>query len=37
MRAADPAGVELKAHPHTLRHACGNALANKGRDTQATT
>jgi hypothetical protein len=23
-----------KAHPHTLPHACGYALANKGHDTQ---
>ena len=29
------AGVELKAHPHMLRHACGYALANKGHDTRA--
>jgi type 1 fimbriae regulatory protein FimB/type 1 fimbriae regulatory protein FimE len=34
-RAADAAGVELKAHPHMLRHACGYALANKGHDTRA--
>ena len=27
--------VELKAHPHMLRHACGYALANKRRDTRA--
>jgi hypothetical protein len=26
--------MELKAHPHMLRHACGYALANKG-DTRA--
>ena len=25
---------ELKAQPHMLRHACGYALANKGRDTR---
>jgi ATP-dependent DNA ligase len=25
------AGIELKAHPHMLRHACGHALANKGQ------
>jgi hypothetical protein len=24
------AGLEMKAHPHMLRHACGYALANKG-------
>jgi hypothetical protein len=29
--AATPqAGLELQAHPHMLRHACGYALANKG-------
>jgi type 1 fimbriae regulatory protein FimB/type 1 fimbriae regulatory protein FimE len=28
--AAAAAGLELKAHPHMLRHACGYALANKG-------
>jgi integrase len=27
-RAAEAAGLELKAHPHMLRHACGYALAN---------
>jgi site-specific recombinase XerD len=30
---ADKAGVE-NAHPHALRHACGHALAMKGRDTR---
>jgi site-specific recombinase XerD len=34
-RAAGAAGLELKAHPHMLRHACGCALANKGHDTRA--
>jgi type 1 fimbriae regulatory protein FimB/type 1 fimbriae regulatory protein FimE len=34
-RAADAAGLKLKAHPHMLRHACGYALANKGHDTRA--
>jgi hypothetical protein len=34
-RAAARAGLELKAHPHMLRHACGYALANKGHDTRA--
>jgi hypothetical protein len=29
------AGLEIKAHPHMLRHACGYALANKGHDTRA--
>jgi integrase len=28
-------GLELKAHPHMLRHPCGYALANKGHDTRA--
>ncbi len=32
-RAAAGAGLELKARPHSLRHACGYALANKGHDT----
>jgi site-specific recombinase XerD len=32
---ATGAGLELKAHPHMLRHACGYALANKGHDTRA--
>ncbi|MGP0088749.1 MAG: tyrosine-type recombinase/integrase [Xanthobacteraceae bacterium] len=34
-RAAIAAGIELKVHPHMLRHACGFALANKGHDTRA--
>jgi integrase len=34
-RAAVAAGLELKAHPHMHRHACGYALANKGHDTRA--
>ena len=34
-RAAVGAGLDLKAHPHMLRHACGYALANKGHDTRA--
>jgi integrase len=38
-RMVERAGVEAKlgfpAHPHMLRHACGFALANKGRDTRA--
>ena len=34
-RAATCAGLDLKAHPHMLRHACGHALANKGHDTRA--
>jgi integrase len=28
-RVAPGAGLELKVHPHMLRHACGYALANK--------
>jgi hypothetical protein len=31
-RAASGGGLEIKAHPHVLWHACGYALANKGRD-----
>jgi site-specific recombinase XerD len=34
-RAASGADLEIKAHPHMLRHACGYALANKGHDTRA--
>ena len=34
-RAAVAAGLGLKVHPHMLRHACGFALANAGRDTRA--
>jgi type 1 fimbriae regulatory protein FimB/type 1 fimbriae regulatory protein FimE len=34
-RAADAADLDLKAHPHMLRHACGYALANSGHDTRA--
>jgi integrase len=34
-RVAAAAGLELKAHPHLPRHACGYALANKGHDTRA--
>jgi integrase len=34
-RVAAAAGLELKVHPHMLRHACGYALANKGHDTRA--
>src|SRR5271165_7081506 len=29
------AKLEIKAHPHMLRHACGYALANQGHDTRA--
>jgi integrase len=34
-RAAAIARLELKVHPHMLRHACGFALANAGHDTPA--
>ena len=30
-RAGRDAKLAFKAHPHVLRHACGYALANKGR------
>ena len=33
-RAAAAARLELKAHPHMLREACGYALANRGYDTR---
>jgi site-specific recombinase XerD len=33
-RATVAAGLEIKAHPHMLRHACGYALANAGVDTR---
>lgn len=33
-RAGELARLELPVHPHMLRHACGFALANKGRDTR---
>jgi type 1 fimbriae regulatory protein FimB/type 1 fimbriae regulatory protein FimE len=33
-RAAVSARLDIKAHPHMLRHACGYALANKGYDTR---
>ena len=28
------AGLSIKVHPHMLRHTCGYALANKGKDTR---
>jgi integrase len=34
-RAGAAAGLDFKAHPHMLRHACGYALANAGHDTRA--
>ena len=33
-RAAVSAGLDIKVHPHMLRHACGFALANQGHDTR---
>ena len=34
-RVADRAGLSaLKVHPHALRHSCGYALVNKGKDTR---
>jgi site-specific recombinase XerD len=35
MTAGREAKLAFKARPHTLRHACGYALANKGHDTRA--
>jgi type 1 fimbriae regulatory protein FimB/type 1 fimbriae regulatory protein FimE len=35
MRTAASAGLQIKAHPHMLRHACGYKLANDGIDTGA--
>jgi integrase len=32
---AGAAGLEMKAHPHMLREACGYALANRGYDARA--
>jgi type 1 fimbriae regulatory protein FimB/type 1 fimbriae regulatory protein FimE len=34
-RAAETARLEIKVHPHMLRHACGFKLANDGVDTRA--
>ena len=34
-RAGVAAGFEFPLHPHMLRHACGYALANKGKDTRS--
>jgi type 1 fimbriae regulatory protein FimB len=28
------AGLLVHVHPHMLRHSCGDALANQGRDTR---
>jgi len=33
-RAAAAAKLDIRAHPHMLRHACGYALANLGTDTR---
>jgi type 1 fimbriae regulatory protein FimB/type 1 fimbriae regulatory protein FimE len=33
-RAGQDAGLEIKVHPHMLRHACGFILANRGVDTR---
>jgi type 1 fimbriae regulatory protein FimB/type 1 fimbriae regulatory protein FimE len=33
-RAGQDAGLEIRPHPHMLRHATGFALANKGVDTR---
>jgi integrase len=34
-RVGAASGLDFKAHPHMLRHACGFALANAGHDTRA--
>ena len=34
-RACEAAQLKIKAHPHTLRHACGFHQANAGRDTRS--
>jgi integrase len=34
-RCGVEAELPFKAHPHMLRHACGFALANKGKDTRS--
>jgi len=34
-RAATAACLEIKVHPHMLRHACGFKLANDGVDTRS--
>jgi len=33
-RAGDAAGLDIKVHPHMLRHSCGYKLANDGVDTR---
>lgn len=32
--AGESAGLDIKVHPHMLRHACGYALADNGVDTR---
>jgi integrase len=34
-KAGAVAGLEIEAHPHMLRHACGFTLANAGKDTRS--
>ena len=34
-RTTAAARIEIKAHPHMLRHACGFKLANDGHDTRS--
>jgi len=34
-RAVEAAELEVKVHPHMLRHACSYALANRGHDKRA--
>jgi site-specific recombinase XerD len=34
-RATEKSELEIKAHPHMLRHACGFKLANDGTDTRS--
>jgi integrase len=34
-RVGQAAGLEIKCHPHMLRHACGYKLANDGHDTSS--
>jgi site-specific recombinase XerD len=33
-RACQDTKLDIKAHPHMLRHVCGYELANKGTDTR---
>jgi hypothetical protein len=33
--SSEAATLEIAAHPHMLRHACGYQLANNGQDTRA--